>query len=321
MSTRHWYTLATLLAVSSLGMREAQAFCRTTTCDPADPAQHCARDDRTQCLTSGEPVFWASNCLTVSVQADGAPRAGIDYDEAKASVERAFAAWTNVDCGQGQRPSLEVVVQGPVECKASEYNKDHHNANVVWFRDDTWPYEGADDALGLTRVRFDLTEVPGELWDADIEVNAVSEPLSVGEPREGHVDLDSLLTHEAGHVLGLGHSLDIEASMIAGYVTGSDSLSTLGRDDVKGVCAMYPPGRDAASSSCEPRHGFSELCADAQPAEPDPAPAEGDEIEASSCAFRMPARHTRSFHGFCLVAFTLAAASAARRVARRRGIV
>ena len=36
-------------------------------------------------------------------------------------------------------------------------------------------------------------------------------------------------------------------------------------DDVAGICAIYPPGRDLSTMSCEPRHGFSELCAADQP--------------------------------------------------------
>lgn len=321
MTARKLLAGAALLSAGTLSPSAAHAFCRTTTCDPGDPAQQCARDARTQCLTSGAPLFWASRCLTISVQADGAPKAGIDYADALASVERAFAAWSGADCGQGERPSLDVIVEGPVECKASEYSKDHRNANIVWFRDESWPYEGADDALGLTRVRFDLSEVPGELWDADIEVNAVTEPLSIGAPVEGHVDLDSLLTHEAGHVLGLGHTLDIEATMIAGYVTGSDSLRTLGRDDVKGVCAVYPPARATTSTSCEPRHGFSELCADEQPAEsPSPPPSKAnDGAESKGCSWTGPSRPAAS--GIWLGALSILAVLARRRVARFRPIV
>jgi hypothetical protein len=247
--------------------RPAQAFCRGMSCDPANAAQHCSTDARTQCVLSGQPLYWSSSCVTFSVQKDGAPQAGISYSEARDSVERALTAWTSADCS-GQQPSLSFALSDPVSCDQSEYNRDNRNANIVMFREGEWPYEGGEDALGVTRVRFDIDQHEGELRDADIELNAVTEPLSVGKPKANEVDLDSLLTHEVGHALGLGHSVDLGATMIAGYVKGTTGLRSLGTDDIDGICSVYPPGRDASSSSCEPRHGFSELCGAEQPDEP-----------------------------------------------------
>jgi MYXO-CTERM domain-containing protein len=274
------------LALLLLGLpRQASAFCPAMTCDPTDAEQNCQIDARTKCVKSGQPLFWSSNCVTFSIQKDAAPRAGIDYAAAKASVERAFDAWTSADCG-GRGPSLRFTLSEPVTCDASEYSLDHHNANIIVFRENEWPYEGAEDALGLTRVRFDPDVNVGELFDTDIELNAVAEPLSVGEPKANEVDLDSLITHEMGHALGLGHSLDVGATMLAGYATGSVAPRTLGDDDVAGVCEIYPPGRKAGSSSCEPRHGFSELCAVDQPAEPARETPSTDDAspESSSCS-------------------------------------
>lgn len=284
--------LAVLLAVLNVTPR-ASAFCRATTCDPADPSQGCTLDPATECLTSGAPLFWASSCLSISVQADGAPRAGIDYAAAEGSVQRAFDAWTSVTC-DGQPPSLRVKVSGPVACATSEYSRDHRNANIVMFRENEWPYEGAEDALGLTRLRFDLDQTPGAIWDADVEINAVSEPLGMGTPKPDEVDLDSLLTHEAGHVLGLAHTLDVAATMRAGYETGSVALRTLAADDIAGVCASYPPERKTTSSSCEPRHGFSELCGAEQPANMGPVDDPGAEDEVTdSGGCSTTARHSR----------------------------
>ena len=80
------------------------------------------------------------------------------------------------------------------------------------------------------------------------------------------MDLDSLLTHEAGHLLGLGHTQDRAATMFPGYTRGSTGLRSLGYDDVSGLCAIYPDSRKVTSTSCLPRHGFSELCGADQPA-------------------------------------------------------
>lgn len=274
---KRWLACTVCACALVLLPRPAQAFCRAMSCDPADAAQHCNTDTQTQCVLSGQPLYWSSSCVTFSVQKDGAPQAGISYSEARDSVERALTAWTNADCG-GQQPSLRFALSDAVRCDLSEYNRDHKNANIVMFREGEWPYEGGEDALGLTRVRFDIDRHEGELYDADIELNAVTEPLSVGKPQANEVDLDSLITHELGHALGLGHSTDLGATMLAGYVEGTTGLRSLGRDDVDGICNAYPPGRTAGSSSCEPRHGFSELCGAEQPAE---STSSGDGAPAS----------------------------------------
>jgi len=295
-----------LLVVASLllllfGTRAASAFCQATTCDPNKT--DCGQDAQ-GCFTVGRPVSWASNCVTVSVQADAAPKQHIDYEAAQSSVERAFSAWTSAHCVAGT-PSISVVVNGPVSCSASEYNSDRGNANIVIFREDVWPYAGGQDALGLTVINFDPAS--GEIWDADIEVNAVDEPLSVGDPVAGAVDLDSLLTHEAGHLLGLGHNIiDDTTTMFPGYHTGSIQLRTLADDDIAGICEIYPPKRKPSSTSCEPRHGFADLCGALQPAPPPKANAS----EPGGCSH---AAGSAPRPGFLLCLLALSALLVARR--------
>jgi hypothetical protein len=193
------------------------------------------------------------------VQEDAAPTNGLRYDDVAKVVERAFGAWQSADCGSGS-PSIDVKLIGPIECGVSEYNSGAGNANIVLFLPGPWPYVGAANAIGLTTTRFDT--VTGELWDADIELNGEAN-LSIGEPVTGD-DLLSVLTHEAGHFLGLSHSTDASATMKPIYDPARDGLSfrSLAADDVAGICAIYPPGRAAPTASCENRHGFSSECGD-----------------------------------------------------------
>jgi hypothetical protein len=236
---------------------QSSAFCRATTCTDTS----CDRDAN-NCLTTGTPLFWASSCMQVYVQANGAPTQGISFDAAKASVGRAFNAWLTADCGGGA-PYLDVQVLGPITCDTAEYNSTQRNANIVLFREDDWPYVGAEDALGFTDLHFDANT--GELWDADLEVNAFEYRFSVGDPVTAN-DLDAMLTHEAGHMLGLAHTLVSDATMFATYTPGSKSQRTLADDDVQGVCTEYPADRMPSTTSCAPRHGFSDACAADQPA-------------------------------------------------------
>jgi hypothetical protein len=240
---------------------ESAAFCRATTCDPK--RQVCERDEKTWCLLTGLPLAWSSSCVSVGVHQLGSPRNGLSYDTVVGVVEQAFAAWTQAECAGG-RPAITVQTTQPISCGASEYNAERGNANVVLFREDEWPYVGGD-AIGLTTSRFKPST--GQLWDADIEINATNGPISTGDPIQG-ADLLSVLTHEAGHFLGLSHSREPGATMQEFYNPEVDggTFRSLEADDINGICAIYPPGRVAASTSCDNRHGFSPLCGDEQPA-------------------------------------------------------
>ena len=228
--------------------------------------------------------------MQVYVQADGSPRQGISFEVAKQSVTRAFDAWLSADCG-GAPPLIDVQVLGPITCAAAEYNKAQKNANIVMFRNDEWPYIGGEDALGLTTLNFNADT--GELWDGDIEINAIGAQFTVGDPVTGD-DLDSVLTHEAGHLLGLAHTLAVDATMFGSYTSGTDTLRTLAQDDVNAVCAAYPPERIPSRTSCLPRHGFSDACSADQPAnsgtnegtDQEVAPNTGGMATSKGCAFR-----------------------------------
>jgi hypothetical protein len=301
-----WLSLCGVLGAAA----NASAFCRATTCDPSNPNDDCTTNDQ-NCLTVGSPLSWPSSCITVSVQAAGAPKQNIDYQAAAASVTRAFGAWTNATCG-GSPPSITVQVNGPITCDASEYNSDAGNANIVVFREDSWPYTGGQDALGLTRVRFD--PATGDIWDSDIEVNAVDEPLSIGNAVPGSVDLDSLLTHEAGHLLGLAHTLVSTATMFPGYKAGTIDLRTLAADDIAGICEIYPPTRHASSSSCEPRHGYSDLCGADQPMMAI-APTADDSSTSGGCAVSASPSHA-PLHGSLVLSLTAVLGLVKRRSSR-----
>jgi hypothetical protein len=53
-----------------------------------------------------------------------------------------------------------------------------------------------------------------------------------------NLDLSTILLHELGHSLGLGHSDDIDSIMFAGYM---GPRLTLGADDIAGIQSIYGP--------------------------------------------------------------------------------
>ena len=275
----------------------ASAYCRSNSCDPRSGT--CERDED-DCIVSGKPLSWQTKCVSFAVQEDGSPRHGISAERFEQEVYDAFERWLTVDCGDGT-PSLEVQNIGPVSCDKVEYNQRDGNANLFVFRDVEWPYQGGEDALGLSTIRFDPSS--GQVFDVDVEINGTDTPVTVGEVAPGSADLASILTHEVGHFLGLSHSSSPRATMRPGYSTGTDSLRTLDVDDVAGICEALSPSRTTRFNSCEPRHGFSSQCGGS---------------EDSGCATRGP-RNGESKSGFTLVALAaLLGLSRARRLRRLR---
>jgi MYXO-CTERM domain-containing protein len=231
---------------------EAQAYCRTTTCDPATDCDYDARG----CTDVGLPLLWKGGCVSYSVQRDASPARNIDYDTIHKIVEKSFDRWTSTDC-DGDAPSLTTSDLSPVNCSEPEYNSNNPNANVIMFRDTDWPYDGANATLALTTITFNFET--GEIFDADIEVNSFKTRLSTSNTVV-EFDLESVITHEAGHFLGLSHSHVEGATMFVEYQKGDLSFRDLSSDDEGGMCAAYPPNRAVPAGDCRPRHGFSPDC-------------------------------------------------------------
>jgi MYXO-CTERM domain-containing protein len=138
-----------------------------------------------------------------------------------------------------------------------------------------WQYGvagGGISTLALTRTTYDVGT--GEILDADVELHAWSSgatgawftcaspadpsctnpPYGLG-PSCTWIDLGSIVTHEAGHFLGLDHTCqyappyDACGSVMDPQIdVGLTSGRVLTADDVSGVCTIYPAG--GATATC-----------------------------------------------------------------------
>lgn len=259
---------ALVLALSTLGASlvalEAHAHCRTsscedkvgTVCDPPRPND------------CGVPLFWPSQCVGYSVQKDASSQ--VDLATVQALAAEAFGTWASADCGEGAHPTISAEDLGPVTCSELAYDAEKKNANIITFRDDDWPYK-QNGILALTTVTYALDT--GKIRDADMELNSEGAKFTTGEAVD--VDLLSILTHEAGHFLGLAHASDPEATMRADYPPKSITLRTLGQDDITGICAVYPADAPRGACDPEPINGLGDTCAAAVEDEEDGCNASG----------------------------------------------
>ncbi len=268
-----------LSAIAVLGSaRTASAWCRTTTSQSFLPTAAKPCDDE------GRPLYWSTKCVGFSVQRDASRY--IDLARARSITQKAFDMWKNVQCPADPvsctgpfdkgAPSIEVRDLGPVSCDCVEYNGKVGNANTVMFRDAGWvecdgaPKEDADTTLALTTVTFN-TET-GEIYDADMEVNTSNNPITTDDP-PGRIfyDFHSIMTHEAGHFLGLAHTnlrqptdKTQTPTMYARYEQKEIYMRDPAQDDVCAICAAYPPNRPALCDT-SPRRGLALECGGGDP--------------------------------------------------------
>ncbi len=247
--------LAALAAVE----RPASAYCFTYDCDPT--SGQCGDDpgDPADCPEGEVRLYWPVACIGFSLQEDASRQVNIAAFEPLAQA--AFASWTNIDCGGGRAPSLKASYAGRIACDKQEYNQKGGNANALVFRDADWPYTGATNTLALTTLTFNTDT--GEIYDADMEINATASMRLTTGDADVDKDLLSIVTHEAGHFLGMGHtqSMNAASTMFASYDAGTTTLRDLEPDDEQGICALYPPDRDGIGAcDATPRHGYSGEC-------------------------------------------------------------
>jgi hypothetical protein len=234
-----WAIALVLLFVPS---SPARAACRTIT--QALPAGYDPADGCFYPSSGYVPLWWSNACVGFSVQQDASKQ--VTWAAADATAQSAFAKWSGVQCANGAdaTPSIQAQDEGAVACSTVEYSEAGPNQHVLIFRDESWPYSDEYNTLALTTVTFD--SVTGEILDADMEINTAQHTVVTTTPvPQGAYDLESILTHEAGHFLGLAHSPDKDAVMYALYQPGSTTLTS---DDISGICSIYLPGGDRVTN-------------------------------------------------------------------------
>jgi len=183
----------------------------------------------------------------------------IPSDLLYAAVRKSFKTWSQVDCGGGQYANVTFAEQIPNFCDSAGYNTAGPNVNAIIFQDDNWKFK-EENNVAKTSAHFDPKT--GEILDADLEINTAvnlfttDDNLAVTSTK--YLDLQTVVTHEVGHMLGIAHSDRVDSIMFPLYMQGTLSGRKLTEDDVAAVCAVYPPTRKAV---CDPTpRGGLDIC-------------------------------------------------------------
>lgn len=228
----------------TVGATEARAFVRETTG-----------------YTSGTPLAWSSGCVVIAVPN---PRSSmVTWDDLLTATAAAASAWNvaAANCGGGFRFDVQ-------KAQASGLGVANDAVNAVLFRTNNYcaGRSDCDPASPAITWFYDVDRTgagdDGRVLETDTEIKGVN-----GAP--GVMDLETVLTHELGHVLGLDHNcyesgfglprpIDNQgnplpdcgdtapASVKASVMYPQSGLGrvqrTLSDDDIRGVCSIYPSG-------------------------------------------------------------------------------
>ena len=175
-----------------------------------------------QKLTSnGRLIRWNSNQITLTVvRVDNCSCA--DGTEIIDSLQRAAETWNEIP----SIPTINIIESS----NNLEWGVD--GVNGVYLVEE-WPFSFRALAVTLTTYNDNT----GELIDTDVIINGEM-PFSTSGQRNRY-DLDTVLTHELGHVLGLDESDVHDSTMYPNTRRGETNRRELSNDDIDGVLSLY----------------------------------------------------------------------------------
>lgn len=181
---------------------------------------------RTQLLKTqaGSVAHWSAPEITVGVDTATAPP-NLDRMDILLAVEHAGRVWNRIPADQ---PAFRLIGSGTPQVS-------------VRFCRGGWQ----GDTIDLGRTQFEANPEDGRVSAATIELNTCDHRFTVsGDWVRDRYDLEAVLSHELGHVLGLGHADDRAAVM---YPSGQGAAARIPTDGDETALAVVYLGREGAS--------------------------------------------------------------------------
>ena len=183
---------------------------------------------------AGSVVHWTRAEITVGVDASASSRSVASVYVALA-IERAARAWNDIPASQ---PRLRFTAEPARDVTLS-------------FCRGKW----RGDIVDLGRSQFSASPLDGTVSSATVELNECDHKFTPpGETASDLYDLQSVMAHELGHVLGLGHGDNSAAVM---FPNGSGARARApNADDETALAIIYlgrePPSQPGATTAPSP---------------------------------------------------------------------
>ncbi|MGH9434218.1 MAG: matrixin family metalloprotease [Terriglobia bacterium] len=216
--------------------------------------QHNVNGTATASRWPGGKVSWSLN-PTLGTNVDDT--SGANPLPVATALANAFAAWQGAQL-KGQSVTTLSVRQGPNSAKTDPDQTDCTNlitfvpSSSVDFATGTIATTTVTSVFGPVPSTYNCgstplqTASPSQIIDADIAFNPQYQFSTSTPSLPGHYDLQSIATHEVGHLLGLEHDGIAHAVMYPFGDSGIGQTRTLSTDDVAGIAYLYPAGNFAA---------------------------------------------------------------------------
>jgi uncharacterized protein (TIGR02145 family) len=171
-----------------------------------------------------------------TLNADGVPNITDGSD--LTAVRAAFNTWAAISTS-----TIKFTDGGTT---TSKYANATDGVNLVSFEDDQFPFSYGVLAVAAKTLQVDPVTNVAQIIDADIVVNPdfvndIKYNLGIldNAKNKGYFDIQSVITHEIGHVLGLLHSPVVGATMFFTMGSGTN-VRTLEQDDISWASYGYP---------------------------------------------------------------------------------
>jgi len=212
-------------------------------------------ENNTGCACNADTApRWAAGIVEFEVESQG--NSEVTAGEFAAAAETAAAAWSAVSCANLQVRISTVFAADNAAGWGGSVNDEPVNQIFMVTTESEWTtLTGAapGGVLGLADLQNSTQScATREFNDTDIIINGAVDNWT---PER----LTTIIMHEIGHALGLGHSCvtadattcpsnGCDAVMAA--LGAADELTVLSQDDIDAICSLYPRRADGLGDNC-----------------------------------------------------------------------